>query len=53
MNRKTKPSAQHDDVTYIAYPKEDGSYDIYMSDVFIENVPTLEYYRGITILPQE
>lgn len=24
MNRKTKPSAQHDDVTYIAYPKEDG-----------------------------
>ena len=24
MSRKTKPSAQHDDVTYIAYPKEDG-----------------------------
>ena len=24
MSRKTKPSAHHDDVTYIAYPKEDG-----------------------------
>ena len=23
MSRKTKLSAQHDDVTYIAYPKED------------------------------
>lgn len=38
---------------FIAIPKEDGSYDIYFNDVFLENVTSLEYYREISILSAE
>lgn len=36
---------------FIAVPKEDGSYDLYFNNVLIENVPSLEYYREITVMP--
>lgn len=36
---------------FYARPKEDGSYDIYFNDILIENVPSLEYYREITVMP--
>lgn len=38
---------------FIAIPKEDGSYDIYFNNVFLENVTSLEYYREISILSAE
>lgn len=43
------------DVTmdFYAQPKSDGSYDIYLQGIFIENVETLEYYRKIPIIPAE
>ena len=43
------------DVTsdFYAQPKSDGSYDIYLQGIFIENVETLEYYRKVPIIPAE
>ena len=40
------PSLEED---IYAIPLEDGTYDIYIYGVFIENADSLEQYRGIQI----
>ena len=40
-----------DSIMY-AVPREDGTYDIYMGDLLMENADSLEYYQGITIYVQ-
>lgn len=35
---------------FIAVPLEDGTYDIYWEDLFVEHVSTLEHHRGVAII---